>query len=212
MKKLVCLTALICSNAALAATPIEGWYSSAFGGYAYQPNNLNVTNNGIFFSKASYKSSYDAGASLGFKSTPLRYEAELTYLKSNFKQVKQDQIPQVGVNGRDQSILIMTNVLYDFKAIAPPIEPFLGVGIGYAFMKAQLNSKGPLLATRFSPSNTVFAYQATAGLTYNFAEAYALNLGYRYVATDKAGHFGKNTQAHLGNLGVVCRFDESHYK
>ena len=64
----------------------------------------------------------------------------------------------------------------------------------------------------YDATNSVVAYQATGGLTYNFAEAYALNVGYRYVATGHVGNFGRNFQSHLANVGAVYRFDGNIYK
>ena len=94
----------------------------------------------------------------------------------------------------------------------PQISPFLGAGIGYAFVEGRYNSQGPVFITRYRPKNNEFAYQATAGLTFNFAENYAANIAYRFITTTKADNFGKNFEAQLGTVGVVYRFDEAHYK
>ena len=106
----------------------------------------------------------------------------------------------------------MLNVYYDFHNLLDALQPFLGGGIGYGWVNASLNSTGPLGVTQYSPTNTVFAYQATAGLTYNFSENYALNIGYRYIATARGNELGKSFQANLASLGAVYRFDEGRYK
>ena len=49
--------------------------------------------------------------------------------------------------------------------------------------KTNLDSTGPFRTTYFTATDNSFAYQGTAGLTYNFSENYAVNLAYRYVAT-----------------------------
>jgi len=188
-----------------AAIPVDGWYSSLFGGYAYVPANINtagITNTG-------YKSGYDVGGSIGFKGTPMRYEGQLTYIDAGLKKFTLNSVERTGVSGNSDAFLAMGNVYYDFNTTTPTLQPFLGVGIGYARVHAKLNSTGPFGATQYSGSNNVFAYQGTAGLTYNIAPNYAINAGYRYIATKHVRSLGKSFQASLANLGVVYRFDHA---
>ena len=204
--------ALLATQIATAATPIDGWYSSLFGGLAYVPNNINKTYYGYTRNNASYENGYNAGGSLGFKNHPMRYEAEFTYISAQIDKFKINAIPQTGISGYSNAGLAMANVFYDFPEMLAAIQPYLGIGIGYAQVKAKLNSSGPYGWTTYSGSNNVFAYQAAAGLTYNFSENYALNLGYRYVSTARVNAFGKGFQANLANLGAIYRFDEGRYK
>lgn len=199
---------LLITGIANAATPINGWYSSLFGGYAYVPNNINTAGRSL----AGYKAGYDGGGSIGFKSNPMRYEGELTYLNANLKKFDLNNVQQTGIGGYSNAFLAMANVYYDFNSIAPTLQPFLGGGIGYAWVHANLDSTGPNGTTTYSGSNNVFAYQGTAGITYNFAENYALNLWYRYIGTKHANELGKSFQASLGNVGVIYRFDAGRYK
>lgn len=212
MKTILFSTALLATSIASAATPIDGLYASLFGGYANLPNNINKTHDGLLRSHAKYQSGYNVGGSFGYKSTPLRYEGELTYIQAKLKQFKVNGYHQLGVTGLNETGLAMANVYYDFPAMIPTIEPFLGVGIGYAYVDTFFRSTGPFNATHYKSADSAFAYQGIAGLTYNFAEAWALTASYRYVATDKIHDFGKIFQANLANAGVVYRFDEGSYK
>lgn len=212
MKKLLFSTALLATSTVMAATPIDGWYAGIFGGYAYLSGNVNKTKNGFLRNHAEYKDAYDAGGSFGFKSTPLRYEGELTYIKGKLERFKLDRRTQTGVVGNNQAGFAMANIYYDFPPFVPTIEPFLGLGIGYGFVDGVFKSNGPLTATRYKTSDSVFAYQGAVGFTYNFAEAWALNVNYRYLATDKVNGFGKHFQASLANVGGVYRFDGNLYK
>ncbi len=213
MRLAVTSVALLAMSVAQAATPIDGWYMGVFGGYAYLPNNINITQLGLTRSNANYNAGYDVGGSIGFKSNPMRYEGELTYINANLNTFRINTIPQTGVGGYSDDFLAMANVYYDFPNLLMDIQPFLGVGIGYDWVQARLNSTGPSNGiTQFTGSNSVFAYQGIAGLTYNFSESYALNLGYRYIATKHASNLGRIVQAQLANLGVVYRFDGRHYK
>jgi opacity protein-like surface antigen len=212
MKKILFTSALLVSGIASAAAPIDGWYGGVFGGYAYLPNNLSTGKGGLIRNHAEYQSGYNAGGSFGYKSAPLRYEGELTYINADLERFRVNGTTQTGVTGFNQVGLAIANIYYDCPEIITTIEPFLGIGIGYAYVDGSFKSTGPSGITRFNQSNTVFAYQGTAGLTYNFAEAWALNIGYRYVATNRVHNFGKMFQANLANVGAVYRFDENKYK
>ncbi|KTD46104.1 opacity protein-like surface antigen [Legionella quinlivanii] len=204
--------ALMASGAACAAVPIDGWYASVFGGFTSVQDNISVSSQGWHRSKAGYDNNYNVGGRLGYKCTPLRYEGELTYLTADLDHFYIDDILQTGITGDTNAILAMANVYYDFPDMVPGIQPFLGVGIGYAYVNVDLNSTGPLGVTRYSGSNSVFAYQGTGGFTYNFSEIYSVDIAYRYIGTQRPDELGKVYQAHLGTVGVTYRFDGSRYK
>ena len=204
--------ALLASNIISAATPVDGWYASAFGGYTYLPDNMYTTSNGLFLNGSGYNNGYNAGGRFGYQSNPIRYELEYTYLEASANHFDLNFIEQTEVSGYASGNLFMANLYYDCPEMLPSISPYLGVGIGYAYLQASLNSTGPLGATYFNNSDNAFAYQGTAGITYNFAENYAVNLAYRYVATGKIDGFGRVFQAHIANAGVVYHFDRGSYK
>lgn len=205
-------TALLATGIASAAVPINGWYTSLFGGYSSLSPNIQTTRLGQLRSSPSYNDTYNAGGRIGFQSNPIRYELEYTYLNADVDSFKIDYVKQTGVSGHLNANLIMANLYYDFPEVVATFSPFLGIGIGYAFLQASLNSTGPLAATFFKESDNAFAYQGTAGLTYNFSENYALNVSYRYAATSNSDRFGKSFQAQMGNVGVIYRFDGVNYK
>ncbi len=54
--------ALIATGINYAATPVDGWYSSVFGGYTYLQDNISVTApDGYFRNGTRYNSGYNAG-------------------------------------------------------------------------------------------------------------------------------------------------------
>lgn len=205
--------ALFASGISVAATPVDGWYAAGFGGYSYLPGNVYNTTAGLLRENTAYRGGYNAGGSFGFKSNPFRYEGEITYIHANLKHFSINYVPQSGYWGGSSALTAMANIYYDFPEMVPCIEPYLGIGLGYAYVEARLNNDaGPAGATSFKASDNVFAYQGMAGVTYNFAENYAATLGYKYLATGKADQLGKIFQAHVASAGVVYRFDESSYK
>lgn len=211
--RITCFTAaLLSSNLIFAATPVNGWYASAFGGYSYQLNNIVKHRDGVKYNGTNYNGGYNAGGRVGYQSNPLRYEFEYTYIHVNAINYTIDYIPRNGVEGDSWGNLMMANIYYDFPDMVPAISPFIGVGIGYAVLQTNLSSTGPIAADSFSASQNSFAYQATAGLTYNFSENYAVNLAYRYSATPQNNAYGRAYQVNMANLGVVYHFDTETYK
>lgn len=204
--------AMMAAGLAAAAAPIDGWYANLFGGYTYVPDNVTTIYQGLLRNRASYNDGYNAGGRLGYKSNPLRYEAEVTYLHTGVSGFFVNRIKQGLVTGQFRSILGMANVYYDFPEMIPCIAPFLGLGLGYGWVQSELNSLRPLGRTYFKRSDNLFAYQGTAGVIYNFAENYSLDIAYRYLSTTRADNLGKVVQANLASVGVTYRFDESSYK
>lgn len=218
MKSITCLMlVMFCahSNATVidndGITPIDGLYTNLFGGYVYLPSNVNHSFNNYNVSSPSYQPGFEAGGSVGYKSNPMRYEGEITYLKANLKNFNVDNTAQTSTNGYSQAVLGMANIYYDVSSLHALLQPFLGAGIGYGWFQGQLNSTAPT-SIAFRAENGTFAYQGIAGITFNFAENYALNLNYRYISTLNLGSFGERFQAHIANVGATYRFDIVKYK
>ena len=212
MKFTLFSTALLASSIATAAPAVNGWYLSAFGGVSDVMSNINTRHFGPFISQVDYNTGYNAGGRLGFQSNPIRYELEYTYIHADAERFKVNHISQTAVSGNVSANLIMANLYYDFPEFLATISPFVGVGIGYAFMQTDLTGNGPYAITFLSETNNAFAYQGTAGLTYNFSENYAINGSYRYTATTNSGHLGRSFQTQMGDVGVIYRFDTVTYK
>lgn len=203
---------ILTTSTAKAAAPIDGLYASLFGGYTYVSDNLSRNYYGLALTHASYDGGYNAGGRLGYKSNPMRYEGEITYLSVDAKRFYVNEVRQRGVTGQSNAALAMVNVYYDFPEMVPCIAPFIGGGLGYAWVEASLKSQRPLGTIRFKGSNGVFAYQGTLGITYNFAENYALDLAYRYVGTEQPDKLGKIFKASMASISAIYRFDEANYK
>jgi opacity protein-like surface antigen len=202
----------IFSTSIFASVPIDGWYTTIFGGYAYAPGNINNTSYGLTRNKVVYQSGFDAGGNFGYKSNPMRYEGEISYFKVNTGKFKINSVNQTNVSGYNQAVFALANIYYDFQRENPILQPYLGIGIGYGFIQAILNSGGPASNTAFNIDSSAFTYHADAGITLNFAENYALFINYRYITTAKIVDFGKSFQGQIANLGANYRFDGNNYK
>lgn len=202
---------LVC-GAAIGATPINGWYSSLFGGANYLFDNVSVIKNNLARTDASYDLGYVAGARLGFQDNPIRYEGEFTYLNAEFKRFYVNNIRQRHTSGETNAVFGMANVYYDFPDMVRAISPFLGAGLGYGWVEGSFSSHNFFYSTYYRDSSSVFAYQATFGFTYNYEENYSLNIAYRYTGTNRVDALGKVFQANLVTVGALYRFNETIYK
>lgn len=213
MKLITFLAILMRSAIAVAAVPIDGLYTEIFGGYAYIPSNVNQSYYGYNVNSPSYQGGYEAGGGIGYKSNPMRYEAEVTYLKANIRNFYLNYAQQTKPTGFSQAVLGFANIYLDIPLLDPILQPYFGGGIGYGWLQGTLNSTGPLIPVAFRAENSTFAYQGVAGITFNFSENYALLLSYRYVGTaNSLSSFGKVFQVQMANAGAVYRFDGKKYK
>ena len=114
MKWGVFLSTLLASMLLNAAVPIDGWYANLFGGYTYLPNNLSVSTSGYLLSNSSFHSGYNLGGRFGYKSNPLRYEGEFTYIHANVASFKINQVTQNNEGGDASVPMIMANIYYYF--------------------------------------------------------------------------------------------------
>jgi opacity protein-like surface antigen len=214
MKTRLIAAGLLFSTYGFAAVPIDGWYTQLFGGYSFLYDNVSTFNNaGLLFNNSSYNNGYNAGGRVGYQSHPMRYEGEYTYFGSTNKGFNVDGLRARDVSGGSGfGNLLMANVYYDAPDMLPAISPFLGVGIGYGNMHAELISQDPRHFHSLSLVQNTFTYQGTAGFTFNFSENYAINWGYRYAATAKSGVFGRVYTVHMASAAAIYHFDQGDYK
>lgn len=204
MKKRCLAAALLACgfSVANAATPWNGPYASLFGGYAYFPNNISTAQ----FTNAHYKSGYNVGASIGYKSGPFNYDVQATYLDADIKRFNFNGTPQTAVGGETYAMALLANAYYSFEDFNSVLLPYVGFGLGYTYRNTNISSTTPTVS-RLKDSEYLFSYQGTIGISYNFSEQFAADMNYRYFRTQKGDDFGKALQNHLANLAIIYRFD-----
>lgn len=210
MKHALLVAGSIVAINSFAATAIDGLYLGVFGGYAYLPDNIDNYRYDTHRSDAVYEAGYNAGAAFGYKGNRLRYEGELAYIRANIDHFAVNNVRDESGSGYSDAIFATANVYYDMCELIPAFVPWVGGGLGYAWVEAKLNNFYTEPVMRFSDRETVLAFRGMAGITYNFAENYALDFSYRYGVTDK-GHLGKRFQAHMANISAIYRFDGANY-
>jgi opacity protein-like surface antigen len=110
---------------------------------------------------------------------------------------------------------MMGNVFFDIRNPSP-VTPYIGGGIGVATLYLDdtygtNSSTGHRDLLYESDSNTVFAYQAGAGLEIALNNRLSLDLGYRYFGTakttfNKSSHITTEMEFRSHNASVGLRW------
>ncbi len=210
LRRIVCAVSLISS--AYAATPIDGLYSVAFGGLAQLPNNISNTIDTVYANQGQFNSGFNAGGALGYKQAFWRYEAEVTYIKADLSNIQINNVAYENpyALGYSQGLIGLLNAYLDLPyKPSTLLQPFIGAGLGYGWIQTNINVQ-PYINTVLN--NNSFAYQGTAGLSFNFSENYGLSVAYRYIGTTHINTIGNTFQAHLITGSAVYRFDACEFK
>lgn len=166
------------ASSALAAPYVSG----AFG--MVSVNDADVSGN------PSGEQSFDPGfgfiAAVGNEFDGLRGEFEMAY--------RNNDLDNPG-NGDISSLAVMGNLLVDL-ALSESVRPFLGAGIGLANVDLDGDE-----------DDTVFAYQAIAGLGFPLTHVTTLDLQYRYFATADADFAGTEVEYQTHNFFAGLRFN-----
>lgn len=141
------------------------WYIAARGGAIF----------GTDFSTVSFDTGYDFSGAVGYSFgqvgfASLRAEAEVGYFNQN------GQLP-TPFSGSVDGIYGLLNAYADFNT-GTPFTPFIGGGVGYANVTADVAAPGFALQSR----DKDFAWDATAGISYNLTKNITLDVAYRYLA------------------------------
>jgi len=185
-----------------APAPSGGWYIGVFGGAAF-PLDMKTRAyafEGDDFSSAEFfgsgKTSFDTGwlvgGNIGYElGNGLRGEVEVSYMQAGNDKVKGRYGEVYDVDGDGELFLgrgsvkaggdlsatfVLANLWYDFD-MGTPFRPYIGGGVGVAFVDQNLKVFGAKL---IDDSTTAFAFQAGAGFKWALSDAIDLDLGYRF--------------------------------
>lgn len=188
-RHLIAAATLTLSASALSAQSLpEGYYIQGFAGFnQLQDTNLAGTIGGAPQSVfGDFDSGYDIGVAVGREipqwsnsNIGTRVELELSYRNNDVDTLNftgNGPGNEANTSGDISSTSLFANVLFDFKQKGA-FTPFVGFGLG-----AQRSSYdlvyGPGVAIR--DSDTTFAAQAIAGVSYDVNNSTALTLDARY--------------------------------
>jgi opacity protein-like surface antigen len=186
--------ALMLGSVVTSATAAP-YVSGAFGLVSVSDADVS---DGVDSAELSFDPGFGFIAAIGNGFDGLRGEIELSYRTSDL-----DKFSEAGfsgsINGDVSSTAVMGNLLVDI-AVSETVRPFLGVGIGLANVDAAITGFG-------SEDDTVFAYQAIAGLGFPLTHVTTLDLQYRYFATADPNFNGLEAEYQTHNLFAGLRFD-----
>ena len=208
----------------LAGPPSPGPYASVFLGASFPTNTTVVSTQfgsggGTFNDRVEFDPGANFGGAGGYDFGFFRLEGEISYKNGEISTVtEQDSGTRfVNTNGRVSALAVMFNAFLDLHN-KTTVTPYIGGGIGFAALHLS-DTFGTDTTTRDrvrlyrSDDDTVFAYQAGAGLEIAFTNRLSLDLGYRYFGTSKA-NFNRNSfsaaelklESHTGSVGLRIKF------
>jgi opacity protein-like surface antigen len=226
-KKLVAFAAFVTLSLpaiCLAMPPHPGPYVSGFVGVSV-PTNTNVTSTTFgpgattFDDRVEFDPGINVGGSGGFDFGYLRMEGELSYKNGEMSKITEQTSSTrfANVDGRLGALAMMFNVFLDLHNDTR-VTPYFGGGVGFATLHLSDTfgtdtTSGNRSRLYRSDDDTVFAYQAGAGLEIAFTQRFSLDLGYRYFGTTKAkfnNHSSTmtelNLESHNASVGFRIRF------
>ncbi len=153
------------------------WYVQAHGEFTWmEDTDLDI--GGAKAGDLEYDLEYAAGATLGYDFQPFRVEIEAMYREADFDDLANSVVAPAGFGGSIETYTAMVNAYYDIDT-GSNWAPYVGAGLGVA--QHEFDS----ITIQTSDEDTVLAYQAMAGISYNFSDYPAITIGggYRFFGT-----------------------------
>ncbi len=170
------------------------------------PSDSNLANSAGEPERVSYKAGYTISGVVGIRTeSGFRPEAELAYKAVDMDQFKYYNL-SAPLKADEEVFAAMANVFYDIK-VSSHVFPYLGGGIGVAtyhidhaptVLVDNALPNGTLIVPK--DNDTVFAYQAGAGVNVEISRHVMVDLGYRYFG------FDSDFESHNLQVGVNYQF------
>ena len=135
--------------------------------------------------KVKYDTGYTGLLNLGYGFGAFRAELEGAYLANDVNGTRGAALANPG--GRTRTWAAMVNGFYDINT-GTAFTPYIGGGVGAGFTNASLTGTRPAGSAvgLYNGSDTTFAYQGIAGVSYALSQNLSLTTDYRYFATTDA--------------------------
>jgi OOP family OmpA-OmpF porin len=188
-----------------------GWYFSAFGGANWlDDTSFDVDLGGPGTVVNSYDVGYVVGGAVGYDfgqamgPLGLRLEAELSYRSNDVDTHTIVGVGQTdGAIGSTSALAGMGNILFDLNT-GSPFSIYGGGGVGVA--NVEFDGHGPGAGAIMNDDDTVFAWQAIAGIGYEISPGWVFDVQYRYF---NAGDVSLTSLANSGAVSSSTDY-ESH--
>jgi opacity protein-like surface antigen len=163
--------------------------------------------------EAEFDTGFNMGVAVGYDYGPARLEAEVAYRQNDFDKFKGQFLGfgfEDSADGDVSATSLMVNAYWDLPT-GGPITPYIGGGVGFA--NVSFNEVEDLGFEFIDDDDNVLAYQAAAGIAFDINPNLALDLGYRYFATedpeledDFGDEFETEYDSHNVSLGLRFMF------
>jgi opacity protein-like surface antigen len=174
ISSLLAAAACLYGAAPAAAQGNTGFYLEGNLGYAF-PDTVDASTGGID-GEVELKDTFVFGGAVGYRFPWVRLELNGSYRKFDTDKVKA-QGQSVSGNGDATAAVGLFNVYLD-PDLGVPVHPYLGGGIGGAYVKLDTGDGAPL---RVDDEAGAFAWNLAAGLSYDVTQHVTLSAGYRYL-------------------------------
>ena len=219
------LMLLIPALSSAASTRPGGYISGFIGATIPRQADVQTTQFGVgpgtFNDEVEFDPGINIGGTGGYDFGFLRLEGEMSYKYAEINRITDtaDGFQFGNPDGNIGVFAMMANAFLDLHN-GSPVTPYLGGGIGFANLDlsetigTDITVIGPERILLYPEDNdTVFAYQAGAGVGIALNRITSLDIGYRYFGTAKA-QFGQGLdpttrlkyESHNATVGVRIKF------
>jgi opacity protein-like surface antigen len=174
VSSLLAAAACLCEAAPAAAQGNTGFYLEGNLGYAF-PDSVDASASSID-GEVELKDAFVFGGALGYRFPWVRLELNGSYRKFDTDKVKAEG-QSVSGNGDATAVVGLFNVYLD-PDLGVPVHPYLGGGVGGAYVKLDTGDDAPL---KVDDEAGAFAWNLAAGLSFDVTQHVTLSAGYRYL-------------------------------
>ena len=172
------------------------FYFAVFGGYSQLENSDTLNNSPLALpliatsGSLAYDDGFGIGVTLGqWQGRNLRTEIEYSYRRNNVASLQRFGAPVVGIDNQmaDGSANLhagMYNAFWDFNRCYFGFRPYVGAGIGFAFLDLSVSATDSGTPLNFTNDCSAFAYQFIAGGSRPCSMTTEWFVEYRYFNTD----------------------------
>ena len=130
--------------------------------------------------ETSYDPGYSVAGAVGYDFGSFRLEGEISYREAAVDEIDVG-FADLGASGDVYAVAGMVNAYYDFD-LGSPWTPYVGGGVGGAVVGFD-GVDTQALGEFSEDEDLVFAFQAAAGIGYEFTDNLTLYGGYRFFGT-----------------------------
>ena len=174
VSSLLAAAACLYGAAPASAQGDTGFYLEGNLGYGF-PDSVDVSASGVE-GKVELKDAFVFGGALGYRFPWVRLELNGSYRKFDTDKVK-TQNQSVSGNGDATAAVGLFNLYLD-PDLGVPVHPYLGGGVGGAYVKLDTGDDALL---RVDDEAGAFAWNLAAGVSYDITKHVTLSAGYRYL-------------------------------